>query len=130
MARRSAALTKKVLVVDDTRVSAELAHAILAHVGVDADIARSGQEALTWLDANEAALILSDWRMPGMSGQELAQAIRQRYAQGHPPWLIAYTAYAEEADRTQILLAGFDAVIQKPVRPDFLARTVKSWLAR
>ncbi|HKO87608.1 MAG TPA: response regulator [Burkholderiales bacterium] len=123
-------MDKKVLVVDDTRVSAELAHAILSHVGVPADIARSGEEALTWLSQNEAALILSDWRMPGMNGQQLATKIRERYPQGKPPWLIAYTAYAEEDERVQIMAAGFDAVIQKPVRPDFLARTVKDWLQR
>lgn len=123
-------MSKKVLVVDDTRVSAELAHAILAHVGISAEVAKSGEEALAWLSANEATLILSDWRMPGMSGQQLAEAIRQRHPQGKPPWLIAYTAYAEEAERAQIMGAGFDAVIRKPVRPDFLANTVKTWLER
>lgn len=120
----------KVLVVDDVRLTAELARAMLAHGGVAAEVVHSGEAALDWLSQHNADLILSDWRMPGMNGAQLAHAVQERLKDAERPWLIAYTAYAEEEEKAVILSAGFDEVLQKPARADVLARTVKRWLSR
>ncbi|HKY02322.1 MAG TPA: response regulator [Burkholderiales bacterium] len=118
----------KVLVVDDVRLTAELARAMLAHGGIEAEAVYSGAHALDWLNANEAALILSDWYMPGMNGAQLADAVQRRAP--NRPWLLAYTACNDAQERELILAAGFDEVLQKPARAEELASTVKSWLSR
>ena len=119
----------KVLVVDDVRLTAELALAMLAHGGVEAEAVNSGERALAWLDANEAALILSDWYMPEMNGAQFAEAVVKRRGPKRP-WMVAYTAYNDAEERNKILAAGFDDVLKKPARADVLASAVKLWLER
>lgn len=124
----------KVLVVDDVRLTAELARAMLEIGGIEAAVVHSGAAALEWLVSNPVEVIVSDWSMPGMSGAQLAQSLRSKYSGGESagqcPWLVAYTAYSEEAERASILGAGFDDVVQKPARADVLIETVKRWLER
>ena len=77
LARSLAAITgRRVLVVDDEREIAELIAGQLAPLGVHAEIARSGAEALSMLRGSYFDAITLDVLMPGMDGFEVLQAIR------------------------------------------------------
>ena len=65
------------MVVDDEESLRELANAIFSNEGFKVILASSGQECLELLKKEKPDLILMDMMMPGMSGRETAEKIRQ-----------------------------------------------------
>ena len=97
----------RVLLVEDNPQVRDFAEGLLADLGCDVVPAESAEAALARLDDKGIDLVLSDVVMPGMSGVELAQAIRDT----HPkvPVLLA-TGYSDE-----IVKRGSEfAVLSKP----------------
>lgn len=80
----------------------------------------SGEEALRYLNEQEqeAILILSDINMPGMSGLQLLEHIKQKYHKP-PPVVMMITAYGDEQNYNQAMKLGADDFLTKPV--DFTA---------
>lgn len=71
---------RKVLVVDDERDLAELAAALLSSHGLAVAVAYSVAEALQVLENDRAIdALFSDVMMPGMTGLQLAELVRERY---------------------------------------------------
>ena len=79
----------------------------------------SGEEALVYLNKHEheAVLILSDINMPGMSGLELLEHIKQKYHKP-PPVVMMITAYGDDENFKIAKELGADDFLTKPV--DFL----------
>jgi len=65
-----------VLVVDDEKGIIDLASKMLSRMGYEVDTACDGRTALELLGSRRYDVILSDWKMPGMSGQELYQRLQ------------------------------------------------------
>ena len=102
-----------VLVVDDNRDAAETLAALLNLLGHDAPVANDGHQALRMLASLMPQVVFLDLGMPGMSGYEVAQAIRQdRRFDGVR--LVALTGWGGAADRARSSAAGFDAHLTKP----------------
>ncbi len=82
--------------------------------------ANSGNEALDYLhnQSHEFVLILSDINMPGMSGLELLQQIKQKYL-APPPTVMMITAYGDDYNYNQAMSLGADDFLTKPL--DFTA---------
>jgi two-component system, chemotaxis family, chemotaxis protein CheY len=78
--------------------------------------ANSGEEALSYLTQHhhEAVLILSDINMPGMSGLELLQHIKEKY-ETPPPVVMMLTAYGDEENYNQAMRLGADDFLTKPI---------------
>lgn len=76
----------------------------------------SGEEALAYLNRHdhEAVLILSDINMPGMSGLELLDRIRKKYATP-PPRVMMITAYGDAENFNMAKSLGADDFLTKPV---------------
>jgi two-component system chemotaxis response regulator CheY len=76
----------------------------------------SGEEALKLMKdlKHEAVLILSDINMPGMSGLELLEEIKQKYLKP-PPIVMMITAYGDEQNRQSAIKLGADDFLTKPV---------------
>src|SRR5581483_129495 len=72
---------KRILVVDDNEMLCRLACDILSSEGYHAVPASSADQALEAFEREEFDLLVTDFRMPGMSGLELARAIRNRNPQ-------------------------------------------------
>ncbi len=109
-----------VLVVEDNAEVGAFAAQALAELGYNAILARNGQEALEKLSADGTAIdvVFSDVVMPGMTGIELAQTIRERHS--NVPVLLT-SGYSN-------ILAqggghGFD-LLQKPYSVDELSRAL------
>jgi CheY-like chemotaxis protein len=86
---------------------------------VEFAFAESGEEAISYMEANvhEAVLILSDINMPGMSGLELLQYIKQRF-KSPPPIVMMVTAYGDSENYHHAIDLGADDFLTKPI--DFL----------
>ena len=102
----------KILLVDDSPVFMESAHAVLASVPCVAsiDCASSGADALAQLDQVNPDLVLTDIMMPGMSGFELIRKLRARDA---PPRVVAVTLHDGAEFRTAAQHSGADGFISK-----------------
>jgi CheY-like chemotaxis protein len=84
------------------------------------DVAYDGPTALAKIEASRPDVVLSDIGLPGMSGFELAKAIRASGLRGVQ--LIALSGYAQGDDVRRAKEAGFDAHVAKPPDLDELAR--------
>lgn len=87
----------------------------------------SGEEALDYLNRHEheAVLILSDINMPGMSGLELLEHIKQKYMKP-PPVVMMITAYGDEENFNTAKRLGADDFLTKPVDFALLKEKLKT----
>jgi CheY-like chemotaxis protein len=86
-------------------------------------LAENGPEALEMLRAEPPDVVVCDLGLPGMSGYDLARAIRAD-AQLQHLRLIALTGYGQPDDRARTAEAGFDEHLVKPVDLSALQRVL------
>src|SRR5205085_11457883 len=76
----------RALVVDDTKLNRDLLKVMLHRLGLEADTAASGAEAVKYASEQQYAIIFTDLEMPGMDGFETARRIRAQEPAGrHTP---------------------------------------------
>jgi CheY-like chemotaxis protein/HPt (histidine-containing phosphotransfer) domain-containing protein len=121
-----------VLVVDDHPVNLEVLVRQLELLGVEADTAVDGVEALEAWSTKPYAAVLADIHMPRMDGYELTRKLRaieaERPGSSRTP-VVAVTANAMKGEEERCLAAGMDAYLVKPVNIDWLRATLVRWLA-
>ena len=116
-----------VLLVDDDAVLRKVVARTLDTNGIDVLEARNGEEALMLVRSRAPALVLLDSRMPGLSGIEVLQALRDDASlQGLT--VVLLTGESDVADRIRGLEAGADDYIVKPVAPKELVARVRAHL--
>ena len=110
----------KVLVVDDEKDMETLFEQRfrkeIKEGQIEFAFAISGEEALQYLNRHqhEAVLILSDINMPGMTGLELLQHIKEKYEKP-PPVVMMVTAYGDEENYNTAMRLGADDFLTKPI---------------
>ena len=120
----------RILLAEDNVVNQKVALRILQRLGLRADVAANGVEALDAIRQHSALgkpydLVLMDVQMPEMDGLEATRQIRADA--GLPqPRIIALTANAMEGDREACLTAGADAYLSKPIKVDDLREALLS----
>jgi len=119
----------RVLVVDDSRDTADmLAHAF-SFVGASPATAESGAEALMLAAAHTFDVVLSDLSMPIMDGFELLRRLRALPACAHIP-VVALTGVARADDLERARREGFAAQLTKPIDLETLIGVVRTVLNR
>lgn len=103
----------RILVVDDSRAQRLLLVSSLRRFGYDVLEAEGGAQALELIDAHGLDLVISDWMMPGMSGPELCQALRQRNTPDYV-YFILLTSKSEQSEIARGLELGADDFLTKP----------------
>jgi two-component system, cell cycle response regulator len=116
-------MLERILVVDDEEVNQLLLEAVLAHEGYHVELASDGPAALEKIAAHPPDLVLLDLVMPGMSGIELCQLLKQDSQTAAIP-IIIVTAEGRGLTREAALACGADDFVTKPVRPDDLRTRV------
>ncbi|NES95612.1 MAG: response regulator [Desertifilum sp. SIO1I2] len=122
----------RILVVDDEVDTRELLIFTLEQYGAQVLAVGSAQVAINCIASSESQfdLLLSDIGMPEMDGYQLIHQVRSLPpAQGGNILAIALTAYAGHINRQQILQAGFQAHLAKPIEPAALAVAIVNLLA-
>ncbi|MBS0287653.1 MAG: two-component sensor histidine kinase BarA [Proteobacteria bacterium] len=116
-----------VLAVDDYPSNLKLVAALLENLGVKADCANNGFEALKFIKNKNYDLIFMDIQMPGMDGIEVTNRIRSEESPGTHIPIIALTAHALTTEREAVLRAGMDDYLTKPIDEKELQRIIQQW---
>lgn len=114
-AKPSAALTsRRILIVEDNVDAGQTLHALLQTLGHRVSVVETGAAALEFLRTQSTDVVLCDLGLPGMSGYDVARAVREDASLRHT-LLIALTGYGQPDDRRRSAEAGFDDHLTKPV---------------
>jgi two-component system, OmpR family, phosphate regulon response regulator PhoB len=120
---------KRILIVEDEPEIREMIRYILEPQGYLLSEVDNAQDARRVLSEQTFDLILMDWMLPGRSGLEFTQEIKQKSQKIYPP-VIMLTARADESDKVDGLNSGADDYITKPFSPRELAARIKAVIRR
>jgi len=126
LAGKFAGLSIRVLVVEDNVVNQKVACRLLERLGLRADVAGNGREAIEMLEILPYDLVFMDCQMPEMNGYEATAEIRRREGKDRHVPIVAMTAEATVTCKEHCLAAGMDSYISKPVRLDDIVEALRS----
>jgi CheY-like chemotaxis protein len=108
---------RKVLVVDDDPVVGKSFDRVLSGKGYAVITASNAQEALSKLDAEDYDVVYTDIKMPGMSGLEMAERVKESR-----PWLpvVIVTGYGSPDNEARAEAAGVSGFLRKPLSPEMI----------
>lgn len=112
---------KRILVVDDEESLRRVTQLKLQQAGYDAMTASDGQQALDILARNPHDLVITDLKMPGMSGMDLLRKIREEYPE---IIVVMVTAFGTIESAVEAMRNGAYDYIIKPVNADALRLVV------
>ena len=117
---------KKILVVDDDPVIGKSFDRVLSGKGYAVINAESGETALGKLATENYDLVVTDIRMPGMSGLEVAESVRAKQ-----PWMpvLIITGYGSDASEARAKAAGVTEFLHKPLSPEMIETCVGAAVA-
>lgn len=99
--------------IDDDSITLELMSGIIEPIGVEALCFSSAEEFLERYSPRACECVISDMRMPGVSGLQLHKALQLRYPV--PPPLIIVTGYAEVSAAVEAMKQGAFDFVEKPL---------------
>ena len=123
----------RVLVVDDNEVSREILAEMLRFFHLDVAVASNGASAMGMLQETGKRpfdIVLMDWRMPPMNGDEVTRRIHANPAIQPKPKVVMVTAYGREDVIRAAEQAGVAGFLVKPVSPSILLDTLLTSLGR
>ena len=120
--RSSNAVPKRILIVDDDSGQRSLLTSFLRGQGFETYPVASGEEALAALRAQDFSMMISDVRMPGISGLETLRRARQE--QAVLPVLLV-TAFADIREAVGAMRDGAVNYLAKPIDLDELLANVQ-----
>lgn len=118
---------RRILVVDDEPLVCDSVRRMLVSYGHEVEVATSAREGLRLFENGRFDLVIIDYLMPGMKGDEMAAEIKTR-AMNQP--IVIITAAIEMLESSGKPLAEVDAVICKPFQLDELREAVAAVLAK
>jgi two-component system NtrC family response regulator len=113
---------ERILIVDDEKNYLVVLDALLSEAGFDVQTAQNGATALSILAEDEVDLVVTDMRMPGMTGLELIGEIKARYSQIQ---IIVMTAYGTVENAVEAMKLGAVDYVMKPFENQTLLLTVE-----
>ena len=112
-----------ILVVDDSQTMRSIVLTQLNSLGyTDIDIAEDGQSGFERVQQKQYGLVISDWEMPRMGGEQFVKAVRQHAGYRKVPIIVVTTASA----RGSSWLAGANAFLRKPFTQADLQNAIKT----
>ncbi len=118
-----------ILIVEDNEQNRKLARDLLRVHGYRTIEAETGEDGVALAAERAPDLVVMDIHLPGMSGIEAIAKLRAAPATRAVP-VIAFTASVMAQDRSQIIAAGFDAFVSKPINLEAFLGAVAAALAK
>jgi DNA-binding NtrC family response regulator len=116
---------KRILIVDDEASIRDLCARVLSRAGFAVVTAGNGTEGLKMLQAEAFDLVISDIRMPGISGLDVLEHAKQRYPS---IVVVLITGFGTPEALSRAKAAGAEKILTKPFNPIELLTTVKEVL--
>ena len=121
-------VTKKILVVEDDRVMSRVFRFVLERADLEVTICHSARKAVAILEDNQFDVIMTDFQMPGMTGEELCRYIRGCVRHADVP-VFMITAKGYELDIPGLVEElSLTKVFFKPFSPKEVVQSVKQVL--
>lgn len=120
---------RRILIVDDVEDNRFVLDRHLKRAGFATELCEDGMSALRMIAASPPDVVLLDWMMPGLSGLETLQTIREQHDENRLPVLMC-TALGEESSVVDAIKAGANDFVMKPISLPILMARLKSQLAR
>jgi len=117
-----------ILIVEDNEKNLKLVRDVLQVKGYETVDAGTAEDGLKLARERKPSLILMDIQLPGMSGIDALKALRADPETAGIP-IVAVTASVMQQDRQQIMRAGFDGFVEKPINLRKFLDTVQQALA-
>ena len=117
----------RILVIEDNEQNLYLTRFILDRGGLEVIEARDGRAGLDAARRSAPDLILLDIQLPEMDGFEVARILRGDERTARTP-IVALTSFIMAEDRTRVMDAGCDGMIEKPIDPENFLDEVRSYL--
>ncbi len=122
MARKS---RKKVLVVEDNPNMSGLLTDMLEIFEVESVIAGNGSEALELMASQEFGIVISDMRMPKMTGTELLVAIKENYPETP---VVLISGFRVESSDDEMIAKQADGFLSKPFKMNELQEVLNDFM--
>lgn len=113
----------KIMVVDDIETNREMAKEMLQQYNMHVFVAESGEACLNQLDDHHVNVILMDYLMPELNGEQTLKKIRENHTFDSIP-IIALTAYGLNKTGEDFLGMGFDGYLSKPLAKNDLLNEI------
>jgi signal transduction histidine kinase/CheY-like chemotaxis protein len=127
LAGKFAGVPIRVLVAEDNVVNQKVAARMLTRLGLHADVAANGLEAVEMVRTLPFDAVFMDCQMPEMDGYTATREIRRLQKPGDRTVIIAMTAEALAGARDRCTDSGMDDYIAKPVKLDDLCKVLEKW---
>ncbi len=111
----------KILIIDDEKVLLEMLHQRLTKFGFAVDVAENAEEGIKKIHETRCDLILTDIKMPGMSGNDFLKYVKDNMRQSIPIVAMSGTPWLFET-------SSFDAVIAKPFCKEDLLTVISQFI--
>lgn len=126
--KRLSARNSRLLIVEDHHINRVVLMEMIKRLGVPADVATNGEEAIAAIRDGDYGMVLMDCQMPIMDGYEATKRIRALEGKkGNIP-IVAVTANAMSDDRDRCVESGMDDYITKPISRRALQGILDRWL--
>ena len=117
-----------ILVVDDSDIALKFMQNRLTRYGFRAELAKSGEEALTRVATESYKFVFLDVMMEGLDGYQTCRAIKQRkYTTARAPIVVMLTSRGGSIDKIRGGLAGCDAYLTKPLNEAELLKVLSKY---
>ncbi|MCL9773412.1 response regulator [Vibrio methylphosphonaticus] len=117
----------RILIADDEPVNLRILESFLRLEGYQVTLAKDGLEAMATIEKDKPDLLLLDIMMPGMSGFEVCETLREQYDHAALP-IIMLTALNQSEDRVRGFEVGANDYLSKPFNKQELAARIAAHL--
>jgi CheY-like chemotaxis protein len=120
----------RILLAEDVKLNQMLTQRLLSRSGYQIDVVDNGQQAVDAVLRNDYNVILMDVQMPEVDGIEATRLIRALPSDKSMVPIIALTAQAEGNTQDELIAAGMDDYISKPINFDILFSKLSALAAK
>jgi CheY-like chemotaxis protein len=120
----------RILLAEDVKLNQLLTQRLLSRSGYQIDVVENGQQAIDAVQQTDYDVILMDVQMPEVDGIEATRRIRALPPAKSGVQIIALTAQAEDNTQEELIAAGMDDYISKPINFDILFSKLSALAAR